>query len=156
MVAAAQLAAILAVLGTGVVYGTDVFCAVVQRPAMAAVDERALVAAMGNVHEYGDRRLPLPGAIGVVAALASAVLAALAGRWVAAIAAAVAVGLLCVWLLLYVRISAPINRQLRAAAHAGETLANARDLQNGWDRIITVRATIQGLAVAALCLVLAL
>ena len=76
MIDVARMAAVIAVLGTAVVYGTDVFCALVQRPAVAAIDDRALVAVMGNVHRYGDRRMPLPGAIGIVAAAASAVLAA--------------------------------------------------------------------------------
>jgi Domain of unknown function (DUF1772) len=150
----ARLAAVIAVLGTSVVYGTDVFCAVVQRPAVAAIDDRALVAVMGNVHRYGDRRLPLPGVLGVVAALASALLAAGAGRWPQAIAAATALALLLIWLVLYARISAPINRQLSAAAQTGDTPANARVLQHEWDRIINARAMIQGLAVAALCLAL--
>ena len=147
----ARLAAVIAVLGTAVVYGTDVFCALVQRPAVAAVDDRTLVAAMGNVHRFGDRRMPLPGAVGIVAAVASAVLAASVGRWAEAIAAAAAVGLLFAWLVLYVRISVPINRRLTAAAEAGETPADARALQSRWDRIINTRATIQGLVVAALC-----
>jgi Domain of unknown function (DUF1772) len=149
-----RLAAVIAVLGTAVVYGTDMFCALVQRPALAGIDDRALVAVMGNVHRYGDRRLPFPGAVGLVAALACAVLAAGAGRWPEAISAATAVALLLVWLVLYTRVSAPINRQLSAAARAGETPANARALQNNWDRIINARAAIQGLAVAALCLAL--
>ncbi len=154
MIDAARMAAVIAVLGTAVVYGTDVFCALVQRPAVAAIDDRALVAVMGNVHRYGDRRMPLPGAIGIVAAAASAVLAASAGRWAVAISAATAVALLLIWLVLYARISAPINRQLSVAAKAGDTLPNARLLQDKWDRIINTRATIQGLAVAALCLTL--
>ena len=72
MIDLARIAALVAVLGTAVVYGTDVFCAMVQRPALAAVDDRALVAVMGNVHRYGDRRMPLPGVVGLVAAAASA------------------------------------------------------------------------------------
>ncbi len=154
MIDVARMAAVIAVLGTAVVYGTDVFCALVQRPAVAAIDDRALVAVMGNVHRYGDRRMPLPGAIGIVAAAASAVLAASAGRWAEAISAATAVALLLIWLVLYARISAPINRQLSVAAKVGDTLPNARLLQDKWDRIINARATIQGLAVAALCLTL--
>ena len=86
----AHLAALVAVLGTAVVYGTDTFCAMVQRPALAAVDDRALVAVMGNVHRYADRRMPLPGAIGGVAAAVSAALATLSGRWAMAIPAATA------------------------------------------------------------------
>jgi hypothetical protein len=67
----AKLFALVAVLGTGVVYGTDVFCAMVQRPALARIDDRALLAVMGNVHRYGDRRMPVPGVLGLVAAAIS-------------------------------------------------------------------------------------
>lgn len=148
---AAKLTIVIALLGTAVIYGTDVFCALVQRPAVAAVDDRALVAVMGNVHRYGDRRMPIPGVIGIAAAAVSTILAASAGRWAEAIAAATAVALLLLWLALYVRISAPINRQLTAAAAAGDTPENARALQQGWDRIINARAIIQGAAVVALC-----
>jgi len=150
----ASVAALIAVLGTAVVYGTDVFCAMVQRPALALIDDGALVAVMGNVHRYGDRRMPLPFAVGMIAAAASAVIAAAAGRWTTAIMAATAVALLLVWLVLYLRVSAPINRQLTAAAQAGDVPANARALQANWDRIINARATLQGLAVCALCVAL--
>ena len=61
---------------------------------------------------------------------------------------------LLVWLALYLRVSAPINRQLTAAAEAHGVPANARALQANWDRIITARATLQGLAVCALCVAL--
>jgi hypothetical protein len=147
-------AALVAVLGTAVVYGTDVFCAIVLRPALAVVDDRALVAVMGSVHRYGDRRMPVPGVLGVVATAASAVLATVAAHRPQAIAAGVALVLLLVWLVLYTRVSAPINRQLTAAADAGKSLSNARVLQAKWDQIIGARATLQGLAVAALCVVL--
>ena len=74
----ALLAALIAVLGTAVVYGTDVFCAVVLRPALALVDDGALLAVTGSVHRYGDRRMPVPGVLGVLATAASTVLAAVA------------------------------------------------------------------------------
>ena len=35
MTLVSQLAALAAMVGTGVVYGTDVFCALVERPALA-------------------------------------------------------------------------------------------------------------------------
>jgi hypothetical protein len=147
-------AALVAVLGTAVVYGTDAFCAIVLRPALASVDDDALVAVMGAVHRYGDRRMAVPGGLGVVATVASAVLAMVAAHWAQAIAAGAAVVLLLVWLVLYTQVSAPINRQLTAAADAGQPLPNGRALQAKWDSIIGVRAVLQGLAVAALCVVL--
>lgn len=146
-----RAAALIAVLGTAVVYGTDVFCAMVMRPALASVDNDALVAVMGRVHRYGDRRMPVPGVLGIVAAAVSAVLAAVTAHWAQAIAAGAALILLLVWLVLYTRISAPINRQMTAATDAGRALPNGLALQAKWDFIISARATLQGLAVAALC-----
>jgi hypothetical protein len=151
MIDAVRIAALIAVLSTGVVYGTDVFCALVQRPALARVDDRALATVMGNVHRYGDRRMPIPGVLGIIAAATCAAVAAIAGRWVEVIPAATAVGLLLAWIALYRIVSAPINRQLTQAAAVGDVPANVRALQRNWDRVITARAVLQGLAVAALC-----
>lgn len=147
-------AALIAVLGTAVVYGTDVFCAIVLRPALAVVDDGALVAVMGSVHRYGDRRMPVPGVLGVLATSATAVLAVVAAHWAQVIAAGAALVLLLVWIVLYAQVSAPINRQLTAAADAGQPLPNGRVLQAKWDRIIGARAILQGLALAALCVAL--
>ena len=147
----AQLAAVIAVLGTGVVYGTDVFCALVQRPALARVDDAALTAVMGNVHRFGDRRLPAPGILGILGAAAASVLAALYGQPIAAVAAGSALALQFVWLALYLRVSAPINRALTAASDNHQTPVNARALQRNWDRVIVPRAVLQGLATTALC-----
>jgi hypothetical protein len=52
----AQLAALIAIMSVGVIYGTDAFCALVQRPALARVDDATLTAVMGNVHRFGDQR----------------------------------------------------------------------------------------------------
>jgi hypothetical protein len=150
----AHIAALVAVLGTAVVYGTDVFCAIVLRPALASIDDDALIAVTGNVHRYGDRRMPVPGVLGFVATAVSAVLAVVAAHWAQAIAAGAATLLLSIWLVLYTQISAPINRQLTAAADARQSLPNGRVLQAKWDRIIGARAMLQGMALAALCVAL--
>lgn len=149
-----RAAALIAVLGTAVVYGTDVFCAIVLRPALALVDNGALVAVMGRVHHYGDRRMPVPGVLGVVATAVTVVLATVAEQWAQTIAAGVALVALVIWLVLYAQVSAPINRQLTAAAEAGHVLPNGQALQAKWDRIISARAMLQGLTVTALCVVL--
>jgi hypothetical protein len=149
-----RIAALIAVLGTAVVYGTDVFCAIVLRPALASVDDDALVAVTGSVHRYGDRRMPVPGVLGVVATATTAVLATVAAHWTQAIAAGAALLLLAIWLVLYTQVSKPINRQLTAAADAGQPLPNGRALQAKWDSIIGARAVLQGLALAALCVAL--
>jgi hypothetical protein len=147
----AHLAALIAILGTGVAYGTDVFCALVLRPALGRVDDAALTAAMGNVHRYADRRMPAPGILGILGAAVASGFAALADRPAASATAGAALALLLVWLLLYLRISAPINRTLTAAATRP---ADARARQRDWDRVIVPRANLQGVAVAALCVCL--
>jgi hypothetical protein len=139
-------------MSVAVIYGTDAFCALVQRPALARVDDATLTAVMGNIHRFGDRRLPVPGLLGMIASAAACVLAAMSGRAVASATAGAALALLISWLLIYTRISAPINRALTAAADGHQTPTNARSLQHEWDRVIALRATLQGLAVAALCI----
>jgi uncharacterized membrane protein len=143
------IAVVVAVLGVAVVFGTDVFCALVMRPALARVDDAALTAVMGNVHRYGDRRMPVPGVLGLVGAAAATVAAFVSGHVAASLTAGVALVLLVVWLVLYTRVSAPINRVLTAAVDRGETLTDARALQASWDRVIVLRATLQGVALLA-------
>lgn len=149
-----RAAALVAVLATGVVYGTDVFCAMVLRPALRLIDDGTVVTVMGYVHRYGDQRMPVPGVLGAVATAVSVAASAVAGHWAQTFAAGAALIGLVVWLLLYTRVSAPVNRQLTAAAEAGHNLPNGAALQEKWDSVSTARAGLQGLAVAALCVVL--
>jgi hypothetical protein len=152
----ALAAGLVALVGIGIVFGTDAFCALVMRPALARVDDAALTSVMGNVHRYGDARMPVPGVVGLIGTAVVAVLAALAGRGAAAVLAGVAVVLLVAWLVLYARISAPINRTLTAAVDRGETPADARALQAGWDRIIVLRSSLQGAALLGVAAALVL
>jgi hypothetical protein len=153
---ASHLLAVVAVLAAGIIYGTDVLGALVMRPTWRKVDDRTMVLVNGHMHYYGDRRFPIPGVLGVVATVLAAGAAALSERWMATAAALVATVVLVVWLALYHTVNAPINRELTAAAQEGRVPANARALQTRWDSVITARAVLQGIAVAALCAVLAL
>ncbi len=146
----ATIAALTGVLTAGIIYGTDVFCALVQRPALARLDDAAMAAVMGRVHEYGDRRLPVPGVIGILAAVTATAARAVSGSPAGAIAAGIALIAMLTWLSLYLRVAAPINRTLTAAAVAQVTPGNARGLQSRWDSIITARALLMTVAVAGL------
>lgn len=150
MNALAIVAALVGVLAAGVIYGTDVFCALVQRPALAQLDDATMTAAMGRVHQYGDRRLPAPGVIGVLAAVTATAAGAAAGSAASTAAAGIALIAMLTWLGLYLRVAAPINRALTAAAIAHVTPSNARALQLRWDSIITTRALLMTAAVAGL------
>ena len=155
MLTASLALAALAALATAVIYGTDMFAAVVLRPALAALDDGALTQAAGRVHQYADRRMPLPGATSILAAAASTLAAGIAGHPVQASLTGAALGALLVWLMLYIRIAAPINRELTRAAATHEIPPNARALQQRWDSIIDLRVALQTAALALLVSALA-
>ena len=156
MLTASLALAAVAALACAIVYGTDVFAALVLRPALAALDDGALTQAAGRIHQYADQRMPLPGAASIIAAAASALAAGLAGHPLQAIVAGAALAALLVWLSLYLRIAAPINRVLTRAAGAHEVPTNARALQKRWDHIIGLRVALQTAALALLVAMLAL
>lgn len=145
------ITATLAILALAVIFGTDMSVAVVQRSVYAELDDRALVQVVGRGHYYGDRRFPIIGIGGTIVTAATVVLAFLGGSALTGVLAGLGFALLLVWLLLFARVAKPINTVLTAAAAAGEVPANARSLQNRWESIIVVRATLLGIAIALLC-----
>lgn len=138
-----------AVVGIGcsaVIYGTDIFCALVLRPAAAEASAASIADLIGRVHKYGDRRLPLPG---VTSLLAAAIAAAFANP-TARVGALAALAALIGWLAIYARVSAPINKQLRAASAARSVPDTTREMQQRWDSVIWPRAALQAIALAGL------
>ena len=150
-----EILASLAILANAVIYGTDVFGAIVLRPAIAAVDDRTLTQLLGHIHRIADGRFPAIGAVGVIAAMATAALAGASGHWVSAAAAALATLALVIFLAIYNRASKPVNTALTAAALADRVPGDARQLQARWDSVINARVALQTLALAALCVALA-
>ena len=65
-----EILAGLAILANAVIYGTDVFGAIVLRPAIAAVDDRTLSQLLGHVHRIAGRRFAAIGTGGLIAAIA--------------------------------------------------------------------------------------
>src|SRR5262249_36194319 len=104
------------VLACGIIYGTDVFPAIVPRPALALADDPTLVSIRGRVHDFGDRRLRAPGVAGLAAVTLGTAVVAWAGHLAATVADAIAVAALACWLIIYARISAPINSRVPARA----------------------------------------
>ncbi|WP_328997773.1 DUF1772 domain-containing protein [Kribbella sp. NBC_00709] len=143
----ATAAALVAILSAAVIYGTDLFCALVVRPAASGAADSSVADLLGHVHEYGDRRLPVPGMISVIA---TAVATATTHGAPARIAGALALVALLAWLAIYLRISAPINRVLRVAAASHTVPADTRNLQQRWDSVIWPRAALQTIALAGL------
>lgn len=145
-----QILAAVAVLANAVVYGTDVLGALVMRSVYRRLDDATMTLSAGWGHYYADSRMPPVGVTGVVAALGTAVVAALAGATGAAVSAGLAVLALAIWLVLYVRIAKPINEAQKAAARSGVIPPNARALQDRWDSILYPRVILQALALVGL------
>ncbi|MFC6012774.1 DUF1772 domain-containing protein [Nocardia lasii] len=151
-----QLIATAAVLTNAVVYGTDVSCAVITRSVYRKLDDATVTMSAGWGHYYGDKRMPVVGAGGVITAVLTVLIALVVGQFAAAVAAGISVAALLTWLALYVRIAKPINTQQTAAARSGIIPANARALQDKWDSILKYRVTLQFIALAGLCAALIL
>ncbi|MGV9414730.1 DUF1772 domain-containing protein [Nocardia sp. NPDC003693] len=156
LIVTGQLVAVAAVLANAVVYGTDVCGAVITRAVYRKLDDATVTLSAGWGHYYGDRRMPIVGAGGVIAAVLTLVIAIAAGQPGAAIAAGIAVAALALWLTIYVRVAKPINARQTAAALSGVIPADARALQDRWDSMLKYRVSLQFLAVAGLCATLIL
>ena len=146
------IAAGVAIVGNAVIFGTDVFSAIVLDPAAADATDSSVADLIGRIHHYGDRRLPIPGVTAVVAAPAAAVLAKTPAARAGATTATLA---MVAWLVIYGNISKPINKELRAAAASHAVPSNTRSLQQRWGAVIWPRVGLQGLALVGLLFALA-
>ncbi|MGW3853140.1 DUF1772 domain-containing protein, partial [Streptomyces fagopyri] len=59
-----------------------------------------------------------------------------------------------VWLAVYNRVSAPVNKELTGAALDCRTAPDARGLQRTWDSVINARVVLQAVALGAMCVAL--
>jgi Domain of unknown function (DUF1772) len=150
-----EIVAGLAILANAVIYGTDVFGAIVQRPAIAAVDDRTLTQSLGQIHRVADRRLKAVTICGLIAALATAAIAAVGGHWVATAGGALAALAVIIFIAIYTQVAKPVNTALTAAALADRVPDNARELQARWDSVINGRVALQTIALVGLCVALA-
>lgn len=141
-----QVLTLPAILAVDVVYGTDMFFAVVARPALANVSEASLTEVMGRLHEVADRRMPFFGILGMLCTLGLIAVAP-------SLYAIMAFGAQLIYLGLYFWVSKPVNAALTAAATRGESLTDARQLQRRWDSVIIPRALVLGIALLCVALI---
>jgi hypothetical protein len=143
-----EISLIIAILSTGVVYGTDVFFAFVVKKAVTKSDDSSIGDLIGWIHLIADKRMP---PIGITSILSSVIFICFNGLtgtsgWLAFIAA---VSLL-VHLTIYLSFCKPINSEMSLAAKSGIKLPNIRVLQNKWDSVISVRAILLTAAMTSL------
>lgn len=154
MPGAIEVLAGLAIAANAVIYGTDVFAAIVLRPAVACVDDRTLTQLLGHIHRIADRRLAAIAATGLITTAATAALAAATEHWTSAAGAGMATLALIIFGL-YARVSKPVNTALTTAALAHQVPDDTRQLQARWNSVINARVALQSIALTALCVGLA-
>ena len=150
-----EVLVVTGLLSAGVVYGTDVFFAVVGRAALEEARDESVTDVMGRLHRYGNARMPVFGTLGLACTLGlvfTAGIGSVASTW-----ALVALAGLGTQLAAYLTVAKPVNTALTAAAAQGDFSLASRPLQRRWDSVIVPHALglavgVAGLALAALSL----
>ncbi len=146
------LVALVGILSTAVVCGTDMFFLTIGRPALRLASPSAGAEIMGFLHMFADARMPIWGVSAILSNLLLAVFSKSGQRWFYF----ASLLMLILFVIIYDRLSKPINRLQTEAAKAGERLDNGRELQASWDRSVMIRAPLLVVSLLAQCLVLLL
>jgi hypothetical protein len=141
---------LVGILCTAVVCGTDMFFLTVGRPALRLASPAAGTEVMGFFHIFGDARMPIWGVLAILSNLLLGLLTR--GRHRSLYLLSVSV--LILFVVIYTRLSKPINRLQTEAAKTGGKLDNARELQASWDRSVMTRTPLLVVSLIAQCLAL--
>jgi hypothetical protein len=139
---------LIGILSTAVVFGTDMFFLTVGRPALRLASPSAATEVMGFVHVFGDARMPIWGVLAILSNLLLALLSRGGHRGLYFLS----ISVLILFVVIYDRLSKPINRLQTEAAKTGRTLENARALQASWDRSVMIRIPLLVASLLAQCL----
>ena len=137
-------------LSTAVVCGTDMFFLTIGCPALRLASPSAGTEIMGFFHMFADARMPIWGVSALLSNLLLVVLSRSGQRWFYF----VSLLMLILFVVIYARLSKPINRLQTKAARTGERLNNSRELQASWDRSVMIRVPLLVVSLLAQCLVL--
>jgi hypothetical protein len=141
---------LVGILSTAVVFGTDMFFLTVGRPALRLASQSAATEVMGFVHLFGDARMPISGVLAILSNLLLALFSRSGHRGFYLLSLAV----LILFVVIYDRLSKPINRLQTEAAKTGGRLDSARALQASWDRSLMMRVPLLAVSMLAQCVAL--
>src|SRR5499433_2162674 len=141
---------LVGILSTAVVCGTDMFFLTIGRPALRLASPSAGTEVMGFLHMFADARMPIWGVSALLSNFLLVVLSRSRQRWFYL----ASLLMLILFVVIYVRLSKPINRIQTKAAKTGARLDNARELQASWDRVLWIRVPLLVVSMLAQCLVL--
>jgi hypothetical protein len=141
---------LVGILSTAVVCGTDMFFLTVGRPALRLASSSAGTEVMGFLHMFGDARMPIWGVLAILSNLFLAAFSRSEQRWFYLASLLT----LILFVVVYARLSKPINQIQTKAAKDGKSLNNGRELQASWDRSLIFRVPLLVVSLLAQCLVL--
>jgi hypothetical protein len=141
---------LVGILSTAVVCGTDMFFLTIGRPALRLASPSAGTEVMGFLHMFADARMPIWGISAILSNFLLVVLSRSGQRWFYFASFL----MLILFVVIYARVSKPINRLQTEAARTGESLNNGRELQASWDRSVMIRVPLLVVSLLAQCLVL--
>jgi hypothetical protein len=122
----------------------------VGRPALRLASPSAGTEVMGFIHSFGDARMPIWGGLAILSNLCVALFGGSAHRGFYVLSLL----MLILFVVLYNRLSKPINRLQTEAAKTGRELDNGRELQASWDRSVMIRTPLLVASLLAQCLAL--
>jgi hypothetical protein len=144
------LVSLVGILSTAVVCGTDMFFLTIGRPALRLASPSAGTEVMGFFHMFADVRMPIWGVSAILCNLLLAVLSRSEQRWFYL----ASLLMLILFVIIYARLSKPINQIQTEAAKGGKSLSNARELQAAWNRSLIIRVPLLVVSLLAQCLAL--
>jgi hypothetical protein len=141
---------LVGILSTAVVCGTDMFFLTIGGPALRLASSSAGTEVMGFLHMLADARMPIWGVSTILSNVSLVVFSRSEQRrfYFASLL------MLILFVIVYDRLSKPINRLLTEAAKTGKSLNNGRELQASWDRSVMIRVPLLVVSLFAQCLVL--
>lgn len=140
----------IAIVATAVLFGTDVFFALVGKKAAAKSKDSSVADVIGHFHEIADARMPFIGVTAIVTTILQVVF--YDAKTSAGELAVTASTVLLVHLAIYFTISKPVNNIMVEGVKFGRIVENIRQLQQRWDKVIELRAVL--LLVAITCQVI--
>lgn len=141
----------VAIVTTAVVFGTDVFFALVGKKATVMSKDSSIADLIGRFHQVADARMPVIGVTAIITTLLQVILAGV--KTVSGQLAIVSLAALLVHLLIYFTVAKPVNNIMVEGVKFGRLIPNIRQLQQRWDKVINIRAVLLFIAITSLILI---
>ena len=141
---------LVGILSTAMVCGTDMFFLTIGRHALRLASSSAGTEVMGFLHMFADTRMPICGVSAILSNFLLVVFSTNEQRWFYF----ASLLMLILFVIVYDRLSNPINRLQTEAAKTGKSLNNGRELQASWDRSVMIRVPLLVVSLFAQCLAL--